>query len=76
MIRETWAWALFRDPIPCAIAALSLNSAGYLTEVIAGSLRAVPKGQVEAGLALGLSPRQVFRFIKVPHALRAGYPQL
>ena len=72
LIRETWAWALFRDPIPCAIAALSLNSAGYLTEVIAGSLRAVPKGQVEAGLALGLSPRQVFRFIKVPHALRAG----
>jgi His/Glu/Gln/Arg/opine family amino acid ABC transporter permease subunit len=72
LIRQTWAWTLFRDPIPCAIVALSLNSAGYLTEVIAGALRAVPRGQVEAGLALGLSPRQVFRFIKVPNALRAG----
>jgi His/Glu/Gln/Arg/opine family amino acid ABC transporter permease subunit len=72
LIRQTWAWALFRNPIPCAIAALSLNSAGYLTEVIAGALRAVPRGQVEAGLALGLSPRQVFRFVKVPNALRAG----
>ena len=72
LIRQTWAWALFRDPIPCAIAALSLNSAGYLAEVIAGALRAVPKGQVEAGKALGLTPRQVFRFIKVPNALRAG----
>ncbi len=72
LIRHTWAWNLFRDPIPCAIVALSLNSAGYLTEVIAGALRAVPAGQVEAGLALGLSPRQVFRFVKVPNALRAG----
>jgi len=72
LIRHTWAWTLFRDPIPCAIVALSLNSAGYLTEVIAGALRSVPRGQVEAGLALGLSPRQVFRFVKVPNALRAG----
>lgn len=72
LIRETWAWALFRDPIPCAIAALSLNSAGYLTEVIAGALRAVPNGQVEAGHSLGLTRRQVFRFIKVPNAVRAG----
>ncbi len=72
LIRETWAWTLFRDPIPCAAAALSLNSAGYLTEVIAGALRSVPHGEVEAGKSLGLTRLQVFRFVKLPNAVRAG----
>ena len=72
LIRETWAWAVFRDPILCAVAALSLNSAGYLTEVIAGALRGVPRGEVEAGMSLGLTRAQVFRFVKLPNAIRAG----
>ena len=71
-IRETWVWALFREPIPCAVAALSLNSAGYLAEVIAGALRAVPRGPVEAARALGLSRPRVFRHVTAPLAVRLG----
>lgn len=72
LIRETALWSFFRDPVPCAILALSLNSAGFLSEIIAGALRNVPKGEIEAGKALGLSRLQNFRFVKVPNALRAG----
>lgn len=72
LIRETVLWSFFRDPVPCAILALSLNSAGFLSEIIAGALRNVPRGEIEAGKALGLTRFQIFRFIKVPNALRAG----
>ncbi|CAN0597653.1 unnamed protein product, partial [Ectocarpus sp. 12 AP-2014] len=56
LIRETWAWTFFRDAYFCAIIALSLNSAGYLCEVIAGAVRAVPRGEVEAATVAGLAP--------------------
>ena len=72
LIRETWAWALFREPIPCAVTALSLNSAGYLAEVIAGALRSVPRGPVEAARALGLPRARVFRHVTAPLAVRLG----
>jgi len=72
LLRNTPLWALFRDPIACALTALSLNSAGYLTEVIAGALRAVPRGEIEAGLSLGLDRFQVFWFVRFPTALRLG----
>jgi His/Glu/Gln/Arg/opine family amino acid ABC transporter permease subunit len=72
-IRDTpLLWAVFRDPVPCAILALSLNSAGFLSEIIAGALRNVPRGEIEAGKALGLSRFLIFRFVKLPNALRAG----
>jgi putative lysine/arginine/ornithine/histidine/octopine transport system permease protein len=72
LIRDTLLWSFFRSPIACAVLALSLNSAGYLSEIIAGALRAVPSGQIEAGRALGLNRIQVFRFVKAPNALRLG----
>jgi putative lysine/arginine/ornithine/histidine/octopine transport system permease protein len=72
LIRDTFLWSFFKEPIACAVLALSLNSAGYLSEIIAGALRAVPKGEIEAGKALGLHPLHIFRFIKVPNAVRAS----
>lgn len=72
LIRRTWLWTLFREPLFCAVLALSLNSAGYLTEIVAGALRAVPRGEVEAARALGLRPIHVFRFVQWPNAVRAA----
>jgi His/Glu/Gln/Arg/opine family amino acid ABC transporter permease subunit len=72
LIRDTVLWSFFREPVPCAILALSLNSAGFLSEIIAGALSNVPRGEIEAGKALGLSRFQIFRFVKAPNALRAG----
>jgi len=59
-----------------AVVGLSLNLGGYATEIIRAGLDAVPKGQIEAGRALGLARLQIFRFIMLFPALRTVYPAL
>ena len=48
----------------------------YATEIFRGAFLAVPKGQVEAARAFGLSPRQEFFRIMLPQALRLAIPGL
>lgn len=64
------------DPTPTAIIALGINGGAYAIEIIRGGVQSIPKGQMEAGLALGLHKAQVFRFIILKPALRAIYPSL
>ena len=59
-----------------AIAALTLFSAAYIAEIIRGGLQAVPKGQIEAGQAQGLSQAKIMRLIVMPQALRAVIPAM
>ena len=54
--------------------ALGLNSAAYTAEIVAGALRQVPKGLVEAAQALGLSWFQTQRKVTIPLAVRAALP--
>ncbi|MDE2198206.1 MAG: amino acid ABC transporter permease [Rhodospirillales bacterium] len=63
-------------PTPTAIIALGVNGGAYAIEIIRGGVEAISKGQVEAGLALGLHRAQVFRYIVLKPALRAIYPSL
>src|SRR5689334_15813549 len=69
-IRQSPVWFLIARPMPIAILALSLNSSGFLTEIIAGALRNVPAGEVEAARAFGLSRLQIFARIIAPNATR------
>ncbi|MCR9254679.1 MAG: ABC transporter permease subunit [Alphaproteobacteria bacterium] len=55
---------------------LSLFGAAYVGEIIRGGLLSVEKGKLEAGAALGLSPWQVNRLIRIPLACRAMLPSL
>ena len=64
------------DPIIAAILAMTLNMAAYTTEIVGAGLDAVPRGQREAALALGLRPRQVFIKIVLPQALKVIFPAL
>ena len=64
------------DPVVAAILAMTLNMTAYTTEIVGAGLDAVPKGQKEAALALGLRPRQVFIKIVLPQALKVIYPAL
>ncbi len=59
-----------------AIAAMSLFSAAYMAEIVRGGLQALPKGQNEAGQALGLTPTTTMRTIILPQALRAVIPAM
>ncbi len=63
-------------PTPTAIIALGINGGAYAIEIIRGGVQSIPRGQMEAGLALGLHKVQVFRLIILKPALRAIYPSL
>jgi polar amino acid transport system substrate-binding protein len=53
---------------------LGLNYAAYEAEVYRGALLAVPRGQIEAAAALGLSARQALRHVMLPQAMRSALP--
>jgi polar amino acid transport system substrate-binding protein len=52
------------------ILGLGLNYAAYEAEIYRGAISAIPRGQVEASLALGLSGAATLRFVVLPQALR------
>jgi polar amino acid transport system permease protein len=64
------------DATPAAVAALSINLGAYATEIIRAGIQAIHKSQIEAGLALGLSRLQVFRYVVLFPALKVIYPAL
>jgi len=64
------------NPTVTAIIALGINGGAYAIEIIRGGVQSINKGQVEAGLALGLRKSVVFRTIVLKPALRAIYPSL
>ena len=53
---------------------LMLNTAAYTGEIFYGALRAVPRGEVEAARAFGLSRAQQFRRIVWPNLIRLAWP--
>jgi polar amino acid transport system permease protein len=61
---------------PTAVIALGVNGGAYAIEILRGGVQSISKGQIEAGLALGLHKLQVFRLIVLKPALRAVYPSL
>lgn len=71
-VKDSALWFLIRDPLPVAVFALSLNSAGFQAEIIAGALRNVPRGEVEAARSAGFGRLGIFRHIVAPHAVRIG----
>jgi len=73
-IRETPLWPLLREAYWCAILAFSLNTAAYTAEILRGAIQAVPRGEIEAALALGMSRWLVFRLISLPRAFRLALP--
>lgn len=57
-------------PIQSAVLGFWLVGAAYDYQVFRGALNSVPRGQYEAGRALGLSPWQVLRFVVIPQMFR------
>ena len=57
-------------------AGLSIYGAAFIAEIVRSSIVAVPTGQREAALSLGLKPGQVLRKVVLPQALRTMVPPL
>lgn len=71
--------ALLGGPInalTAGIAAIALNAGAYISEIVRGGVQSIERGQREAGLSLGLSPPQTFRYVIWPQALRRMIPAL
>ncbi len=64
------------QPWGAAVLALSVNCGAFSAEVIRAGIGAIPRGQFEAGAALGLRRLQVFRYIILKPALRIIFPAL
>ena len=59
-----------------AMVAFSLFEAAYYSEIIRAGIQAVPRGQVNASFALGMTYAQAMRLVVLPQAFRAMVPLL
>ncbi|QFT09345.1 ABC transporter permease [Vibrio sp. THAF190c] len=58
----------------CALIAFILNTSAYTAEIIRGAINGLPKGEVEAAKAYGMSTPKTYRRIILPSALRRALP--
>ncbi|WAC26794.1 amino acid ABC transporter permease [Ancylobacter sp. SL191] len=62
------------DALLRALVGVALFSAAYMAEVVRGGLQAIPKGQYEGAMAMGLTWSQMMRLIILPQALTLVIP--
>ena len=74
-VRESALWPYFSSATFCACLAFAINTSAYSAEILAGSLKATPHGEIEAAKAMGMSRFKLYRRILLPSALRRALPQ-
>jgi polar amino acid transport system permease protein len=75
-IRQSWAWPYLRTAWPYGVVALTVSFAAYEAEVMRGAFAGVPRGELEAARAYGMSPLTAFRRIWLPRAIHRALPTL
>lgn len=66
----------WRDNRVRAVLGLGIGYGAYLAEVYRAGIEAVPRGQLEAALSLGMSRSQALRHVVLPQAVRTVLPPL
>lgn len=56
------------------IAALSLFTSSYMSQIVQAGIEGIPKGQTEAALSTGLHPWQAMLYVVLPQAVRNMIP--
>ncbi|MGR3906181.1 ABC transporter permease [Burkholderia sp. SR8] len=64
----------FRNAMNCTLLAFVLNECAYATEIFAGAIKATSAGEIEAGMAYGMSRFKLYTRIILPSALRRSLP--
>jgi general L-amino acid transport system permease protein len=64
------------DKLLRALVGVALFSAAYMAEVVRGGLQAIPKGQNEGAMAVGLSYWQMMINVILPQALKISIPNI
>jgi polar amino acid transport system permease protein len=57
------------SPLQAGILALGLNVGAYGAEVVRGAIQSIPRGQIEASIALNMSPTLMMRRVILPQAM-------
>lgn len=73
-VRESFLWPVLRDEFWAGLIALTLNTAAYVAEILRGGIMGVPRGDIEAGRAAGMSPALMYRRLILPKAFRIAWP--
>jgi His/Glu/Gln/Arg/opine family amino acid ABC transporter permease subunit len=74
LVRASFLWPLLREAYVCALITLTLNTAAYSAEIVRGGILAVPKGEVEAARACGMSRLTAYRLVILPRAFSIVLP--
>jgi polar amino acid transport system permease protein len=69
-------FGLGMSPFTAGVITLGLNSGAYVAEIVRGGLMAIPQGQYESPIALGLSQGQAMRRIILPQVARIILPSI
>jgi His/Glu/Gln/Arg/opine family amino acid ABC transporter permease subunit len=64
------------ESLSAGILALSLNAGAYLAEIFRASIESIPKGQIDAGRALGLTHYQTLFYVIIPQTYRRVIPPM
>ena len=64
------------EGIVAAIIAFSICFGAYMGEIIRAGIQSIPKGQIEAAKALGLTKSQVFWFVTLPQTIKVVLPAI
>jgi polar amino acid transport system permease protein len=73
-VTESFLWPVLGDAEWCGLIGLTLNTAAYTAEILRGGIRAIPRGEIEAARAYGMSWWLLQRRIILPRALRIAWP--
>jgi polar amino acid transport system permease protein len=75
-MREHFMWLIRLDAFYYALVAFILSFAGYEAEVMRGAFLSVPRGELEAARAIGMSPFGVLSRVWFPRAVLQVLPTL
>lgn len=75
-LRGSILWPIVREGFFFAALSFTLNYAAYEAEVLRGALLAVPRGELEAGRAVGMSRFMLLRRVWLPRAIRIALPTI
>ena len=64
------------DKLLRALVGIALFASAYMAEVVRAGLQAIPKGQFEGAMAVGLGYSQMMRLIVLPQALKITIPNI
>ena len=73
-VRSSFLWPFLREAYVCALITFVLNTAAYSAEVVRGGILAVPKGEIEAARACGMSTFTTYRLVILPRAFSIALP--